>query len=76
LAMRTVSIKLDDKLKRKMSTVTINWSEYIRRAIAERVEREERKEAATKLLDAAQRGLHRVPKGFVNEAIRKGREER
>ena len=74
--MRTVTIKLDDKLKRKMSAVAINWSEYIRRAIVERVEREERKEAAAQLLDSLQRGSHRVPKGFVNETIRKAREER
>lgn len=74
--MRTVTIKLDDKLKRKMSAVAINWSEYIRRAIAERVEREERKEAAAQLLDSLQRGSHRVPRGFVNETIRKAREER
>jgi predicted transcriptional regulator len=76
LEMRTVTIKLDDELKRKMKTVTINWSEYIRRAIAERVNRETRKEAATKLLNDLRRGGHRVPKGFVNATIRKGREER
>lgn len=74
--MHTVTIKLDDKLKRKMSAVAINWSQYIRRAIAERVEREERKEAAAKLLEGIQLGSHRVPKGFVNETIRKAREER
>ena len=74
--MRTITVKLDDKLKRKMSAVTINWSEYIRRAIAERVDREERKEAATQLRESLRRGGHRVPKGFVNETIRKGREER
>ena len=74
--MRTVTIKLDDQLKKKMAAVAINWSEYIRRAIAERVEREERREAAAKLLDSLQQGFHRVPKGFVNEAIRKAREER
>ena len=74
--MRTVTVKLDDKLKKKMAAVSINWSEYIRRAIAERVEREERREAAAKLLDSLRRDSHRVPKGFVNETIRKAREER
>jgi predicted transcriptional regulator len=74
--MRTVTVKLDDKLKKKMAAVAINWSEYIRRAIAERVEREERREAAAKLLESMQHGAHRVPKGFVNDTIRKTREER
>ena len=74
--MRTVTVKLDDKLKKKMTAVAINWSEYIRRAIAERVEREERREAAAKLLDSLRRDSQRVPKGFVNETIRKAREKR
>ena len=74
--MRTVTLKLDDKLKKKMATVAINWSEYIRRAIAARIELEERKKAAAKLLEGLQRGEHRVPKGFVNEAIRETRKAR
>ncbi|MGA2971412.1 MAG: hypothetical protein ABSE39_02165 [Candidatus Bathyarchaeia archaeon] len=32
--MHSVTIELDDKLKRKMANVAINWSEYIRRAEA------------------------------------------
>lgn len=74
--MRAVTIKLDDELKKRMASVAINWSEYIRLAIAERIEREERKRAAAKLLDDLQRGKHRVPKGFVNEAIRETRKAR
>jgi hypothetical protein len=69
----TVQWYTGTQLKRKMSAVTINRFEYIRRAIAER---EERKEAAAKLLDSLQRGSRRVPKEFVNEAVRKAREER
>ena len=72
--MPTVTVRVDHETKKRMAAVAINWSEYIRRAIAERVEREERKEAAAKLLDSHQRGFHRVPKSFVNEAIRKARE--
>lgn len=74
--MRTVTIKLDDRLKKKMATVAINWSEYIRRAIAERIELEQRKKAAAKLIESLRRGEHRVPKGFVNEAIRETRKAR
>jgi len=74
--MRTVTIKLDEKLKKKMASLSINWSEYIRRAIAERIEMEERKKAAAFLLNGLQRGQHRVPKGFINEAIRETRKTR
>ena len=74
--MRTITIKLDEKLKKRMTSVAINWSEYIRRAIAERVEVEERRKAAAVLLDSLQRGEHRVPKGFINEAIRETRKTR
>jgi predicted transcriptional regulator len=74
--MRTVTLKLDDQLKKKMSSVTINWSEYIRRAIAARIELEERKKAAAKLLEGLRRGENRVPKGFVNETIRETRKAR
>jgi predicted DNA-binding protein len=74
--MRTVTIKLDEKLKRRMVSVRINWSEYIRRAIAERIELEDRKKVAAKLLESLQRGQHRVPKGFINEAIRETRKTR
>jgi predicted DNA-binding protein len=68
--MRTATIKLDDKLEKKIATVGINWSEYIRCSIAERIEPEERKKAAAKLLESLQRGQSRVRKGFVNKTIR------
>lgn len=75
-ALRTVTVKVDDKLRRRMASVSINWSKYIRKAIAERVEREERRQAAVQLLDDLQKGRHRVPKGFINTAIRETRKYR
>ena len=74
--MRTFTLRLDDKLKKKMATVAINWSEYIRRAIAARIEIEERKRAAAKLLEGLRRGENRVPNGFVNETVRETRKAR
>jgi hypothetical protein len=32
--MHTIIIELDDKLKRKIANVAINWPEYVRRAEA------------------------------------------
>jgi len=74
--LRTVTVKVDDKLRRKMALVTINWSRYIRQAIAERIEREERKNAAQELLESLQTHKHVVPKGFINQAIRETRKTR
>ena len=45
--MRIVTVKVDDKLKKRMGTVKINWSEYIREAILRRVELEEKKIAVS-----------------------------
>jgi hypothetical protein len=41
-----------------------------------RIELEERKKAAAKLLEGLQRRGSRVPKGFVNESIRETRKAR
>jgi len=74
--MGTVTVKVDDKLRRRMASVSINWSKYIREAIAERVEREESRRAATRLLEDLRSGKHSVPNGFINTAIRETRKSR
>jgi len=74
--LRSVTVKVDDKLRRKMSSLPINWSEYIRKAIAERIKMEERRKTAEKLLESLQAQKHAVPKGFVNETIRETRRTR
>lgn len=76
MLLGTVTVKVDEKLKRTMSGVKINWSEYIREAIRRRVELEERKNAAEKLLEDLKARKHVVPKGFINETIREMREAR
>ena len=74
--MHTVTVKVDEELKRKMGAVRINWSQYIREAIRRRVELEERKRAAEKLLEGLKTRKHVVPKGFINKTIRETRETR
>lgn len=74
--MGTVTIKVDENLKRKMRGVKINWSEYIREAIKRRVEIEEKKKAAEKLLASLKEKRHVVPSGFINKTIREMREAR
>jgi len=76
ITLGTVTIKVDEELKKKMKMVRINWSEYIREAIRRRIELEERKRAAEKLLEDLRKGKHVVPKGFINKTIREMREAR
>lgn len=68
--MGTITVKY---LKKRMSE---NWSEYIREAIRRRVEIEEKREAAEKLLEDLRARKHVVPSGFINETIREMREAR
>lgn len=74
--MSTVTVKIDEELKKMMSKIKINWSEYIREAIRRRIELEQRREAARKLLESLRSGKHVVPRGFINEVLREGREKR
>jgi len=74
--VRTITVKVNDKLRKRMASITINWSHYIRQAIVERIEREERKRAAAKLLESLEASKQRVPKGFINKTIREIRQAR
>jgi hypothetical protein len=76
MLLGTVTVKVDEDLRRKMSEVRINWSEYIREAIRRRVELEKKRRAAEKLLEGLRLKRHVVPSGFINETIREMREAR
>jgi hypothetical protein len=76
MLLNTVTVKVNERLKRKMGTVKINWSEYIRDAIQRRVELEERRSAGGKLLEDLKAKKHVAPKGFINETIREMRKTR
>ncbi|MGC8849319.1 MAG: hypothetical protein ACP5QI_02475 [Candidatus Bathyarchaeia archaeon] len=59
-----------------MKKVRINWSEYIREAINRRIELEERRKAAERLLQDLKAGRCTVPKGFIDGSIRELRDTR
>ena len=71
--VRTITVKVDDRLSKRMAQVTINWSRYIRESIAERIDREERKKAAQELLEDIRTRKHVAPRGFINQTIREAR---
>jgi len=72
----TITIKVEKELKEKMKEIKINWSEYIREAIRQKIEQEERKRVAEKLLQDLKAKKHVVPKGFINKSIRELRDTR
>ncbi|MEM2917842.1 MAG: hypothetical protein QXN63_05790 [Candidatus Bathyarchaeia archaeon] len=76
MQLGTVTIKVDEVLRQKMREIKINWSEYIREAIKRRVEVEEKRKAAEKLLESLKAKRHVVPSGFINETIREMRDAR
>jgi len=76
MLLGTVTVKVDDNLREKMRAIRINWSEYIRDAIRWRIEVEEKRRAAEKLLEGLRLKKHVVPNGFINETIREMRDAR
>jgi len=76
MTLGTVTIKVDEELRKKMRSVSINWSDYIRNAIRRRVDMEERRRAAERLLEDLRAGKHVVPKGFIDQSIREMRKAR
>ena len=74
--MSSLSIRVEEDLKKEMSTLDINWSEYIRETIRAKIAEEKRRKAGKELLTSLENGEHRVPEGFINDAIRRTRETR
>ncbi len=74
--MTTVTFKVDPELKKRMSEVGENWSAYLRDAIRQRLEMEERRNAARRLLDDMEAKKRRVPPGFIEATIREARDSR
>jgi hypothetical protein len=74
MLLGTIIVKVDEYLKKRMSRVKINWSEYIRETIKRRVEIGEREEAAEKLIESLKVRKHDVSSGFINDTIRVMRE--
>lgn len=74
MPLRTVTIKLDEELKQKMRKVKINWSDFVRNAIRQKIELEERRTAAERLLEDLKARKHVAPRGFINRTTRETRE--
>ncbi|WP_297209443.1 MULTISPECIES: type II toxin-antitoxin system VapB family antitoxin [Thermodesulfovibrio] len=70
-----ISIRVDKKTKEKMKELKINWSEFIKEAIREKIKQEERK----KLLERSLQILEKTassPKNTAASMIRNDRDSR
>ncbi|MEM2123133.1 MAG: hypothetical protein QXE79_05815 [Candidatus Bathyarchaeia archaeon] len=73
MTMSTITVKIEKELKNRMKEVGTAWTECIREAIRLKIESEERKKAAGRLLQDLKAGKHIVPKGFINRSLREQR---
>lgn len=74
--MSSLSVRVEEDLKKEMTALDVNWSEYIREAIRAKIATEKRRKAGEQLLASLEKGEHMVPEGFINDAIRRTREAR
>ncbi|HEX9914976.1 MAG TPA: hypothetical protein VGB32_08655 [Candidatus Bathyarchaeia archaeon] len=72
--MVKVTIRVDPELKERMKKVDENWSAYLRDAIRQRLEMEERRNAARRLLNDMKAKKRRVPPGFIVKVLRETRD--
>jgi predicted DNA-binding protein len=70
----TITFKVDEELKKSMEGIEENWSAFLREAIRRRVEHEEQRKAAEKLLQDLKAGKRMVPSGFINSTVREIRD--
>lgn len=71
--MSVITIRIPEDLKRRMRRVNVNWSEEIRRFIAQRVEEEERRENLERALKIL-KGRKGVERGFSALSVRGDRD--
>jgi predicted transcriptional regulator len=74
--MTVFTVRIDDETKRLMSSIDVNWSEIIRRAIRRRIEEERRKNLALAVLINEE--MRRASRGEMKaeDIIRRFRDER
>ncbi|MEM2139977.1 MAG: hypothetical protein QXJ74_02640 [Nitrososphaera sp.] len=73
-----VSVKVPKRIKEKMRSIDVQWSEVLRKAIEAKIKEQERKQAVTSFLEF--RSKSKVPKNktpYTSEVlVRETREER
>jgi len=71
--MKIVAVRVPEEIKKKMKEVPEDWSDYIRKAIEDRINLEERKRIA-KEIKWLLKDVPRAPKGTAAKLIREMRD--
>jgi len=74
--MAIITIRIDERTKKMMEEIKINWSEFIRNAIRNKIEEEERKNLARAVLINEKIRKKNKGEDKAEEIIRKFRDER
>lgn len=76
MSTATITVKVDEDLKKRMKKIEINWSDYIRRSIRQKIDLEDRKEAARNIIGRLNERKYEIPKGFIDRTLREARDSR
>jgi len=71
--MKIVAIRVPEEIKKKMKEVPVDWSEYLRKVIEERIEQEKNKEIL-KNLKKLWKAIPKTPEGFSARSVREDRD--
>lgn len=71
--MKIVAVRVPEEIKKKMRDVPEDWSEYIRKAIEERINIEERKRILREVKEIL-KDVPKAPKGTAAKLIREMRD--
>lgn len=71
--MKIVAVRVPEEIKKKMKDVPEDWSEYIRKAIEERINIEERKRILREVKELL-KDVPKAPKGTAAKLIREMRD--
>ncbi len=70
--MKIVAFRIPEEVKAKMKEIPEDWSEYLRKAVEERIMQEERKKIAQELKEMFA-GMPKTRKGTTAKSIREDR---
>jgi chemotaxis regulatin CheY-phosphate phosphatase CheZ len=70
--MKIVAVRVPEEIKKKMKEIPEDWSEYIRKAIEERIDIEERKRILRDVKELL-KDVPKAPKGTAAKLIREMR---
>lgn len=71
--MKIVAVRVPEEIKKKMREIPEDWSEYIRKAIEERINIEERKRILREVKELL-KDVPKAPKGTAAKLIREMRD--